>query len=107
MDAWKTFEKIRGDVVLAVFDDVNLQDLKGREFVKGTGLPHWHSADLLYGRFARMEGRIGISGPLALLGPLDKLEKGKKKLQFHGGMNRLHTMHLSFVQGGKWQWHCN
>ena len=97
--AWRTYQKIKEKVAVAVFDDTNIgadgaqfvRHLKQREVQFGT-------TDSLWDCYRQTE-----KGPLSMLQPLQQLKTaGGRRPQWHGGIHNLAYFHFSIVAGLGW-----
>ena len=94
--AWKTFEKVRQHVALAIFDDTNIGD--GPHFkahLARTGEVWWDTSMIPQQLFHRERAPLRH-----MLAPLNAAAKG---LRWHGGINDLEKFHFSVVRGGAWR----
>ena len=97
--AWRTYQKIKEKVAVAVFDDTNIgadgaqfvRHLKQREVQFGT-------TDSLWDCYRQTE-----KGPLSMLQPLQQLKTADgRRPQWHGGIHNLAYFHFSIVAGLGW-----
>eukprot|EP00966_Prymnesium_polylepis_P153203 3538996-Prymnesium_polylepis.2 len=95
--AWRTFDRVRAHVALAVFDDTNVADGPNfKAFLKERGEVWWDTSMLPDQLFQRE------SAPLRhMLAPLN--EAAGKDLKWHGGVNDLASFHFSIVRGDAWR----
>tara|TARA_B110001452_G_scaffold57670_1_gene44726 strand:+ start:4261 stop:5370 length:1110 start_codon:yes stop_codon:yes gene_type:complete len=90
--AWKTYEKIKDKVAVAVFDDTNLEAREFRRMLDRTNQIWWQTSDPWFRDFLCRE-----EAALELIAPLTQY-RGR----WMGGVNHLEVFDFAILRGGAW-----
>ena len=105
-DAYRTYEKIRKHIALAIFDDTNIDSRHGfmehssfNEMLHQKGEVWWWTNDTRYAHFRAREGV-----------PIERLTAelhANATRRFLGGIHMLERFHFTIVRAGAWAPHRN
>lgn len=99
MGAYRTFERVRANVALAVFDDSNV-GADADTFKRHLDAQREVWWDTRHPSFGPLIARE--AGAMKLLGPLRSRTASKQCVKWHGGVDHLATFHFAIVRGGAW-----
>ena len=101
LGAYQTFEKVRANVALAVFDDSNVGP-DFHDFTRALDVRREVWWDTRHPSFAPLLAHE--AGAMRLLEPLrSRTIHGKQCHHWHGGVDHLQSFHFSIVRGGAWE----
>ena len=93
--AWGTYQNFRARIALAVFDDTNVKGRAFKSMLARTGQVWFNTEDAAYAEFIKKE-QPGLGSKLAPL-------RGRRGLEWFGGVDALERYHLAIVKGGGWR----